>query len=103
MMTRGLTKLVKRSKVYQVSDIKENNWHTKNFESSFQIHKSDSIQHIKNMQVLDVDADIVRCQGGELGFGHPAVYIKIDTKVKGDIGTCKYCGLKFRKADNHSH
>lgn len=73
-----------------------NRWNLPEFEKSQYTHKSNAIFNIKNMRVIEVEDDVVRCTGGSIGLGHPQVYIKVATR-HGNHATCKYCGLKFIK------
>ena len=38
-----------------------------------------------------------------VGFGHPQVYLQLNTKKPGSFATCKWCGLKYKKKEKHHH
>ena len=58
-------------KTYKLKDLINNKWNIPEFENAQYTHKTDAIFNIRNMKVIEVNDDIVRCTGGTLGLGHP--------------------------------
>ena len=45
--------------------------------------------------VIEVEGNVAVCNGGGGALGHPVEYIQLNTVVPGEIGECKYCGLRY--------
>ena len=43
-------------------------------------------------EIIDVDKEVVACDGGEGALGHPRVFLNM--KGQGQID-CPYCGIRF--------
>ena len=56
------------------------------------------------MPVVDVAGEVAMCDGGGGATGHPIEYIKLELREgAGAINTCKYCGVRYRRAGGHGH
>uniref|UniRef100_A0A7S1BJP3 Zinc finger CHCC-type domain-containing protein n=1 Tax=Corethron hystrix TaxID=216773 RepID=A0A7S1BJP3_9STRA len=61
-------------------------------------HRSNALDLISKIPIIEVDGSVAVCDGGGGALGHPAEYI---TLAHGQIGVCKYCGLKFKSKGGH--
>ena len=43
-------------------------------------------------EVIEIDDDVVGCDGGDEPSGHPKVYLNLEGKREVD---CPYCGRRF--------
>ncbi len=88
---------------YQFQD---EEWVPDRFQLSAGSHKSNAEELINALPVVEVTGDTARCTGvNELGLGHPVQYIQLNRRHEHTPATCKWCGLRFRKAegDHHGH
>ncbi|CAF99499.1 unnamed protein product, partial [Tetraodon nigroviridis] len=60
-----------------------------------EVNKNFAISLVSEEPVADVESRVVSCDGGGGALGHPKVYINLDKDTK--IGTCGYCGLRFKQ------
>lgn len=63
---------------------------------------SDAMEKIQQSHIIEVDDEVVVCDGGGGALGHPIEYIKLHVSDE-DAGpqVCKYCGLKFARKPHH--
>lgn len=52
---------------------------------------SNAMDLIQQTEPIKVSGNVVACNGGGGSLGHPIEYIKLE----GEVGVCKYCGLKY--------
>ena len=53
---------------------------------------------------MEVHGNTARCMGvNELGLGHPVQYIQLNRRHVGTPAVCKWCGLRFQKAQDGHH
>mmetsp|Transcript_5161 Transcript_5161/g.7479 ORF Transcript_5161/g.7479 Transcript_5161/m.7479 type:complete len:132 (-) Transcript_5161:378-773(-) len=57
-------------------------------------HRSNALELIEKHPVIEVEGEIVVCDGGGGALGHPLEYISLERP--GQIAVCIYCGLKFK-------
>ena len=53
------------------------------------------------LPVIEVAANVAMCDGGGGAMGHPIEFIKLDRRDGSSVACCKYCGLRFRRAEGH--
>jgi len=63
-------------------------------------HRSNGLELIKKVPVIEVEGDIAICDGGGGALGHPIEYIKVGSRG-GEPVSCIYCGLRFAQKDAH--
>ena len=63
-------------------------------------HRSNGLELIKKVPVIEVEGDIAICDGGGGALGHPIEYIKVGSRG-GEPVSCIYCGLRFKQKDAH--
>jgi NADH dehydrogenase (ubiquinone) Fe-S protein 6 len=56
---------------------------------------------VAKVDVIEVEGMTAVCNGGGGALGHPIEYIQLNTVTAGEIGECKYCGLRFIHAHKH--
>jgi NADH dehydrogenase (ubiquinone) Fe-S protein 6 len=61
-------------------------------------HRSNALELVHRIPVVEVDGDMAICDGGGGGLGHPLEYIALD--VPNSINYCKYCSLRYTKSKN---
>uniref|UniRef100_UPI00398E7115 NADH dehydrogenase [ubiquinone] iron-sulfur protein 6, mitochondrial isoform X2 n=1 Tax=Pristiophorus japonicus TaxID=55135 RepID=UPI00398E7115 len=64
-----------------------------------QVNESFAIHLVAEEPVTEVTDRVVSCDGGGGALGHPKVYINLDKDTK--VGTCGYCGLRFKQTHHH--
>jgi len=64
-------------------------------------HRSDAELRIAKVPVVEVEGNVAVCDGGGGALGHPAEYIKLDTRVHNSPQTCKYCGLRYKMKEGY--
>ena len=57
--------------------------------------RSNAEELVAKVPVIEVDGPVAICNGGGGALGHPVEYIQLNTVTPGDIGECKYCGLRY--------
>jgi len=65
-------------------------------------HRSNAIDLIAKVPVIEVDGPIATCDGGGGALGHPVEYIEISF-MEGQPNACKYCGLRYIKKVGSGH
>ncbi|XP_078395235.1 NADH dehydrogenase [ubiquinone] iron-sulfur protein 6, mitochondrial [Cetorhinus maximus] len=60
-----------------------------------EVNESFAIDLVAEEPVTEVSDRVVSCDGGGGALGHPKVYINLDKDTK--VGTCGYCGLRFKQ------
>ena len=67
-------------------------------------HQTNAEELVNALPIVEVHGNVARCTGvHELALGHPVQYITLDRRHKYTPATCKWCGLRFRKVDDHHH
>eukprot|EP01041_Mallomonas_annulata_P004407 gene4407-8770_t len=67
------------------------------------MHRSDAEALIAKVPEIEIKGNMAVCDGGGGALGHPIEYIQLNT-VYGKPAVCKYCGLRFKKAEgSHGH
>ena len=62
-------------------------------------HLTNAEELINNLPIIEVHANVVRCTGvNQQSLGHPVQYIQLDKRHHNAPVTCKWCGLRYRKA-----
>lgn len=64
------------------------------------IHRSNAQSLISKVPVIKVKSDLAVCDGGGGVLGHPVEYIQLK-KFKEGPETCKYCGLRYIRDEEH--
>ncbi|XP_039592797.1 NADH dehydrogenase [ubiquinone] iron-sulfur protein 6, mitochondrial [Polypterus senegalus] len=64
-----------------------------------EVNENFAIDLVAEEPVKEVDSRVISCDGGGGALGHPRVYINLDKETK--IGTCGYCGLRFKQKHHH--
>ncbi|XP_067853897.1 NADH dehydrogenase [ubiquinone] iron-sulfur protein 6, mitochondrial [Heptranchias perlo] len=64
-----------------------------------EVNESFAIDLIAEEPITEVTDRVVSCDGGGGALGHPKVYINLDKDTK--VGTCGYCGLRFKQLHHH--
>ena len=59
-------------------------------------HRSNALELLNEMPVIEVDGDVAICDGGGGALGHPIEYIQL-AHMEGQPNECKYCGLRYIK------
>jgi NADH dehydrogenase (ubiquinone) Fe-S protein 6 len=70
--------------------------HTRTYsESEYKLgkHRSNALELIEQVPVIEVEGERAICDGGAGPLGHPLEYISLQRP--GVIERCKYCGLRF--------
>ena len=57
-------------------------------------HRSNALELIEKVDVIEVEGEMAICDGGGGALGHPLEYISLQRP--GVIERCKYCGLRFK-------
>lgn len=65
------------------------------------MHRSNAMELIAKVPVIEVAANVAMCDGGGGATGHPIEFIKLDRRDGAAPTMCKYCGLRFQKAEGH--
>mmetsp|Transcript_2039 Transcript_2039/g.4336 ORF Transcript_2039/g.4336 Transcript_2039/m.4336 type:complete len:108 (+) Transcript_2039:111-434(+) len=75
----------------------------KNVQAKFEggAFRSNAEELIAKVGVVEVEGMVAVCNGGGGALGHPVEYIQLNTVKPGDIGECKYCGLRFVHKSHH--
>ncbi|XP_072365600.1 NADH dehydrogenase [ubiquinone] iron-sulfur protein 6, mitochondrial [Scyliorhinus torazame] len=60
-----------------------------------EVNESFAIDLVAEEPVTETSDRVVSCDGGGGALGHPKVYINLDKETK--VGTCGYCGLRFKQ------
>jgi NADH dehydrogenase (ubiquinone) Fe-S protein 6 len=71
--------------------------HTRTYkESEFKLgkHRSNVLELIEQVPIIEVDGERAICDGGGGPLGHPLEYISLQRP--GLVEKCKYCGLRFK-------
>ena len=58
-------------------------------------HRSNALELVHRVPVVEVAGDMAICDGGGGGLGHPLEYISL--VVPDSINYCKYCSLRYTK------
>jgi uncharacterized Zn-finger protein len=66
-------------------------------------HRSNAQSLVASVPVIEVASNVAMCDGGGGATGHPIEYVKLDTRDGVVAVPCKYCGLRFRRAEGHHH
>ena len=67
-------------------------------------HGSNAEELINELPIVQVRGNTARCMGvNELGLGHPVQYIQLNKRMHSSPSVCKWCGLRFQKADDGHH
>ena len=61
-------------------------------------HRSNALEMIQKVPIIEVDGDMAVCDGGGGPLGHPLEYIKL-RNIPGDYAECIYCGLRYKKKE----
>ncbi|XP_078276266.1 NADH dehydrogenase [ubiquinone] iron-sulfur protein 6, mitochondrial [Rhinoraja longicauda] len=64
-----------------------------------EVNEKFAIDLIAEEPISEVTDRVVSCDGGGGALGHPKVYINLDKETK--VGTCGYCGLRFKQKHHH--
>lgn len=56
-------------------------------------HRSNAMELVNKVPVIEVDGEMAVCDGGGGGLGHPYEYISLARP--GSVNACKYCQLRF--------
>jgi NADH dehydrogenase (ubiquinone) Fe-S protein 6 len=70
--------------------------HTRTYhESEYKLgkHRSNALELIERIPVIEVEGEFAICDGGGGPLGHPLEYISLQRP--GVVERCKYCGLRF--------
>ena len=77
----------------------DEDWEASIYQKSMVTHGTNAEELINNLPIVEVHGGSVRCTGvHEYGLGHPVQYIVVDKRHHNTPTTCKWCGLRFRKA-----
>ncbi|KAL3763192.1 hypothetical protein ACHAW5_005089 [Stephanodiscus triporus] len=66
-------------------------------------HRSNALELVNAVPVIEVSGNIAVCDGGGGALGHPIEYIKLDGRNHEEAVSCIYCGLRYRMKDDHHH
>lgn len=58
-------------------------------------HRSNAMELVHKVPIVEVDGDMAVCDGGGGALGHPIEYISLERP--GAVEYCKYCALRFTK------
>ncbi|XP_059801129.1 NADH dehydrogenase [ubiquinone] iron-sulfur protein 6, mitochondrial [Hypanus sabinus] len=64
-----------------------------------EVNENFAIDLVAEEPITEVTDRVVSCDGGGGARGHPKVYINLDKETK--VGTCGYCGLRFKQKHHH--
>ncbi|XP_051872855.1 NADH dehydrogenase [ubiquinone] iron-sulfur protein 6, mitochondrial [Pristis pectinata] len=64
-----------------------------------EVNENFAIDLVAEEPITEVTDRVVSCDGGGGALGHPKVYINLDKETK--VGTCGYCGLRFKQKHHH--
>jgi uncharacterized Zn-finger protein len=56
-------------------------------------HRSNAMELVNKVPIIEVDGEMAVCDGGGGGLGHPNEYISLARP--GSVNACKYCSLRF--------
>jgi NADH dehydrogenase (ubiquinone) Fe-S protein 6 len=62
-------------------------------------HRSNALELVNKVPVVEVDGNMAVCDGGGGALGHPLEYISLERP--GAVESCKYCALKYTKKKKH--
>ncbi len=66
-------------------------------------HQSNAEELVAKVPVIEVAARVALCDGGGGAMGHPIEYVQLDRKDGRSVGTCGYCGLRYKMAAGGHH
>lgn len=56
-------------------------------------HRSNAIDLVHKVPIIEVDGEMAVCDGGGGALGHPIEYISLQRP--GSVNYCKYCALRY--------
>lgn len=59
-------------------------------------HRSNALELILKVPIIEVEGDVAVCDGGGGALGHPLEYIKVGGRG-GEPTPCIYCGLRYKE------
>lgn len=67
------------------------------FSSQYKLgwHRSNALELVHQIPVIEVDGDMAVCDGGGGALGHPLEYMSLEQH--GLVEYCKYCALRYTK------
>jgi NADH dehydrogenase (ubiquinone) Fe-S protein 6 len=64
-------------------------------------HRSNALELIQKAPIIEVSGERATCDGGGGALGHPLEYISLQRP--GQVKSCIYCGLRFKRKDGSHH
>ena len=58
---------------------------------------------MSRVPVIEVPSNTAMCDGGGGAMGHPLEYIELNRRAGAEPAACKYCGLRYVRAEGHHH
>ncbi|KAK6490472.1 NADH dehydrogenase [Huso huso] len=88
-------KITHTGQVYDMKDYRRARF----TERQKEVNENFAIDLVAEEPITEVESRVISCDGGGGALGHPRVYINLDKDTK--VGTCGYCGLRFKQKHHH--